>query len=52
MLEDIAHKNLSAAEAADEERVAKIGAANAYAAGADTVSTLPLRDPAPLTQPP
>ncbi|KAI0743502.1 cytochrome P450 [Daedaleopsis nitida] len=41
MLEDIANKNISAAEAADEERVAKIGAANAYAAGADTTfSTL------------
>ncbi|TFK92043.1 cytochrome P450 [Polyporus arcularius HHB13444] len=41
MLEEISQANLSEAEAADEERVAKIGAANAYAAGADTTfSTL------------
>ncbi len=40
MLEDISRANLSEAEAADEERVARIGAANAYAAGADSVSSL------------
>ncbi len=40
MLEGISQANLSDAEAADEERVAKIGAANTYAAGADTVSFL------------
>ncbi|TFK85205.1 cytochrome P450 [Polyporus arcularius HHB13444] len=41
MLEEISRANLSEAEAADEERVARIGAANAYAAGADsTFSTL------------
>ncbi|TFK86630.1 cytochrome P450 [Polyporus arcularius HHB13444] len=41
MLEGISQANLSDAEAADEERIAKIGAANTYAAGADTTfSTL------------
>ncbi|KAI0745837.1 cytochrome P450 [Earliella scabrosa] len=41
MLEGISQSDLSPAEAVDEERVAKIGAANAYAAGADTTfSTL------------
>ena len=38
MLEDISRADLSEEQAADEERVAKIGAANSYAAGADTVS--------------
>ena len=38
MLEDISRADLSEELAADEERVAKIGAANSYAAGADTVS--------------
>lgn len=38
MLEAISQRpELSEAEAADEERIAKIGAANVYAAGADTV---------------
>ena len=40
MLEGISQSDLSPAEAVDEERVAKIGAANAYAAGADTVSRM------------
>nr|VWO99561.1 Cytochrome P450 monooxygenase CYP52X1 [Ganoderma boninense] len=41
MLEAISQAQLSPAEAADEERVAKIGAANVYAAGSDTTfSTL------------
>ncbi|RPD74228.1 cytochrome P450 [Lentinus tigrinus ALCF2SS1-7] len=41
MLEAISQADLSEEQAADEERVAKIGAANTYAAGADTTfSTL------------
>ncbi|KAM5530763.1 hypothetical protein V8D89_015570 [Ganoderma adspersum] len=38
MLEAISQAQLSPAATADEERVAKIGAANVYAAGSDTVS--------------
>ncbi|KAI0700157.1 cytochrome P450 [Cerioporus squamosus] len=41
MLEEISRANLSEVEAADQERVAKIAAANGYAAGADsTFATL------------
>ncbi|RPD56282.1 cytochrome P450 [Lentinus tigrinus ALCF2SS1-7] len=41
MLEDISQADLSEEQVADEERVAKVGAANTYVAGADTTfSTL------------
>ncbi|KAH9929491.1 cytochrome P450 [Epithele typhae] len=41
MLDHISQSNLTSEETADEERVAKIGAANVYAAGSDTTfSTL------------